>query len=594
MQVTDAPRPAVARPHLGSMRRPDARTLVIVATAIALAPFVLALVRVLSADQFAIHGDAALIELRVRDVGSNTPLLGSYQRFGWNQPGPWLFYLLALPYRLLGSDFSGLQVGALVIGGAALVATAAVVYKRFGAVPALWTVVLCSVLVQALGPERLSDPWEPRVTVLPFVLFLVLTGALGSGAAWAGPFAVGVGSFLAQAQTTLVPVVGALLALGALAFLWHRRRSTGDASRTALRIPVIATLVVIGVLWLPPLLHELGGEPSNVGRMLDFARNSPPTLGPRDAAAALSLQLDLAAGWITGSIPIVYAVGVVDLSEPPTVPLSLIALGLATAAAAVRRDRSMALGATIIAGWALALLSLSRLVGELFDWILFWTWGLGMLTWVAAGVCGWRSLPVERRRRLDAPVGGVLTLGLLVLVAISVVRDDGLDEPDDPVRTLAVELADEVAAALEGVDGPVLVRSELELDALFADSEVGTEPMALAVERAGHDVRVLPSLAPKLGDHRTRDDAMAEVVMVTDGDAVRAAGDDVVGSVESLTEQERDELAVLRADLGALGLEDATLEDVPPDDHELRLSIGRLRHLETFQPMTVIVRALDR
>lgn len=597
MQTTSAPGPAVPlQSGPVSSRRLDARTLAIATTVLALVPIAVALAQVVAADQFAVHSDAAIIELRVRDIGSDTPLLGSYQRFGWNQPGPWLFYLLAVPYRLLGSSFAGLQVGALVINAAALVGVAVTVLKRFGAVPAVWAVALCSVLVHAVGPEHLSDPWEPRVTVLPFVLLLVLAAALGSGAPWAGPFAVGVGSFLMQAQTTLVPVVAALLALSALGFgwrWWRQARAPGDRRPLAtIRIPLVATLVVLGVLWLPPVLHELGSEPSNIGRMLEFARNSPPTLGPGDALSALALQTGLDAGWITGSTPVVYAFGWVDLSAAPTVPLALLALGVATAVAVVRRDRSAALGATILAAWVLGLLSLSRLVGELFDWILYWTWGLALATWLAAGVCAWRSLPLERRRQLDVPVGGLLALGVLALVGVSVAGGDGLAEPEDRVRALVLEVAAGVETALEGTDGPVLVRSEMELEALFADGDIGVEPMALAVERAGHDVRVSPTLESKLGEHRIGEDAVAEVVMVTDPAAVAAAGDDVVGTVQPLTDEEVAEAAAIRADLAALGLADATVEEVPPGDQLLKLRVGRLRQLEGYDPMSVIVRRL--
>ena len=55
--------------------------------------------------------------LRVGDVGGPwTPLVGSYQRFGFNQPGPLLLYALALPYRLVGRRYLGLKWGALAIG----------------------------------------------------------------------------------------------------------------------------------------------------------------------------------------------------------------------------------------------------------------------------------------------------------------------------------------------------------------------------------------------------------------------------------------------------------------------------------------------
>ena len=48
--------------------------------------------------------DQALIELQIRDIGHHPVLLGPYSRFGWFHPGPTLYYLLWLPYRLTGSS----------------------------------------------------------------------------------------------------------------------------------------------------------------------------------------------------------------------------------------------------------------------------------------------------------------------------------------------------------------------------------------------------------------------------------------------------------------------------------------------------------
>jgi hypothetical protein len=46
-------------------------------------------------DDFWSYGDLAVIELSVRNALRGHPLLGPYSRFGWDHPGPALFYLLA-------------------------------------------------------------------------------------------------------------------------------------------------------------------------------------------------------------------------------------------------------------------------------------------------------------------------------------------------------------------------------------------------------------------------------------------------------------------------------------------------------------------
>jgi hypothetical protein len=85
---------APAREGAGAASFAGRRTIVVAVIALALIPIAVSIVRVVAQHHFAPNGDVALIELRVRDVGtSHTPLVGSYQRYGWNQPGPLLFYL---------------------------------------------------------------------------------------------------------------------------------------------------------------------------------------------------------------------------------------------------------------------------------------------------------------------------------------------------------------------------------------------------------------------------------------------------------------------------------------------------------------------
>src|SRR5262245_461934 len=96
--------------------------------------------------------DWALIELRVRDVGtSQTPLLGPFSRFGWNHPGPLLYVLLAVPYRLLGASSSGLLVGAVVLNAGSVAGCLLVARRRGGFWLVAGVAVLLGILLHALG-----------------------------------------------------------------------------------------------------------------------------------------------------------------------------------------------------------------------------------------------------------------------------------------------------------------------------------------------------------------------------------------------------------------------------------------------------------
>ena len=91
-------------------RRSD-RRIVGVAAGLLAVPALVLLVRAARAT-WVPSSDWAAIEARTRDVWtSHASLVGPYSRYGWNHPGPLLFYVLAVPYRLLGSQPHGLFVG---------------------------------------------------------------------------------------------------------------------------------------------------------------------------------------------------------------------------------------------------------------------------------------------------------------------------------------------------------------------------------------------------------------------------------------------------------------------------------------------------
>jgi len=175
------------------------RRSVAAASTVALAPVVILASRALR-DSWAATGDYSLIELRTRAVGtSHTPLVGPYSRFGWNHPGPTLFFALAAPYRLLASHGRGLLLGAALIAG---VATVAIVVGLMRAdrppVVGVFGLLVFAALVRALGAGFLWDPWNPYVIVLPFFALVLASWWTASGDERALPFAVGFASFVVQ------------------------------------------------------------------------------------------------------------------------------------------------------------------------------------------------------------------------------------------------------------------------------------------------------------------------------------------------------------------------------------------------------------
>src|SRR5690242_2115556 len=96
-------------------RHDPSRFVLPVVIALLLVPLVFLLVRLVLGNYVA-TSDLAIVESRVRDVGTRgTPLVGPYSRYHWNHPGPFFFYALTIPYRVLGSNGRSLLASGVVL-----------------------------------------------------------------------------------------------------------------------------------------------------------------------------------------------------------------------------------------------------------------------------------------------------------------------------------------------------------------------------------------------------------------------------------------------------------------------------------------------
>jgi hypothetical protein len=173
------------------------RLIVIVTVAVAIAAIARTAARAWSPVQ-----DEATMWLRTMDVGSaHTPLIGAFSRFGWHHPGPALYFVYAPFVRLLGGSTSGLLVVSLASAGGVVVLAA-----RAGARVALLFGLATAILCVGWG-DRLIDPWNPFICVLPFGTFLLASWLVSVGDRVAVPWACITGSFAAQAHLGAVPPV---------------------------------------------------------------------------------------------------------------------------------------------------------------------------------------------------------------------------------------------------------------------------------------------------------------------------------------------------------------------------------------------------
>ena len=148
------------------------------AIALALLPLVVSAIALVAGSTYRPVADDAWIELQIRDIGHHAVLLGPYSRFGWFHPGPLLYYVLWLPYRLTGSSGASLALAALTLN-ALVVAAIAFVARRRGGLPLVFvTLFLIGLLTANEGAQFTRDVWNPLITVLPFVLLVFVAWSM--------------------------------------------------------------------------------------------------------------------------------------------------------------------------------------------------------------------------------------------------------------------------------------------------------------------------------------------------------------------------------------------------------------------------------
>lgn len=511
-----------------------------------LLPFAVGVVvLVVAAGDYQPAHDIAQMELRIRDVGSHEVLLGPYSRDGWYHPGPAIFYLLAVPYRLTASSSLGLYLGGLVINAGSVVGMAVIARRRGGEPLMLITLLASGLLVMSLGADLVRDPWNPSVTVLPFGLMIFLTWAMTCGDRWAFPAGVVVASFVAQTHVGYTVLALPLLAWGAAWLVaptvraaWARRAAAGrwlnsDASAEdttlASDLPpprlvdswrVLVKSVAIGgvlfvLLWAPPVVEQLTGSSGNLGDIAHWFRTSEEsahTLG--DSWRVMSTQFSLTPDWITGTSTTALSDEPTALYVGPSVPVMLALIGIAgwflwqRGDAAARRFLL-----TLLVAFALGFVAVTRTTGIAFAYRLQWVQVLGMTTGVVMGWGGWLALrphlsPLNLRR-----TAGAALAGLVVLSTVSATDAARAGTPQQEWSPAIGGLTPDVLDNLGHESGPVLVRGGSFGAMLYATG------LVLSLERAGIDAR-MPALTDAAGAHRTLqpDEAATTLVIATNED----------------------------------------------------------------------------
>jgi hypothetical protein len=491
------------------------RRLAWVAAGLPAATVLVLLVRVLRSGWLS-TSDWASIELRTRDVGTrHTALVGPYSRYGWNHPGPLLFYVLAVPYRLLGEQGLGILAGALAINAVSIGCVGAVLWRRGQLAGLTLGLVVVLLFTRALGAGFLVDPWNPYVIVLPLFAVVCLSWSATDGDLWAFPAAVGIGSFVVQSHVGVTFAALAVIGVAAVIVV-AEARSSGFAQLTRV---AVASFAVAFVCWIPPVVQQLQRGPGNIGVLTNFFRRSHlATTGWSTGARIVGQQLAIPAPWFSGHERVAHFTGGVDPQWH--LPIALILLIGAAVVAVRRHDRqSLTLDALALALVLAAVFSAAHIVDTPYLYIVRWMWVVGATVWLAIVWTAWRALPHGLRRRIAASrLPGALVAVLAAWLAFTAIHADLPAHADQP--SLA-SIAPAVRHTLRELPGPVLV-----VTAPDFLSAVEAEGILLIAIHGGVDARLPEQSAIVVGSGRTVSDASARsTVVVAVDDAIDAYRD---------------------------------------------------------------------
>lgn len=479
--------------------------------------------------------DQALIELMVRDVPLNAPLVGSWSRFGWSHPGPAQFYFLAVFYWLGARTSVMLLVGTIVMHAtAALIAwyTARQVTPRAG--PPV--VVGALAIVLTTNPTLLRDPWNPFVATL---------GALAlCCAAWgfaerqtAGAIALfPVATFLLQAHLANGPfvvavVVGAVLLSFTARSEWLPRREIANGA------------LIAAVMWIPPLVQQLISEDGNMSQILN-AEGHGAKLGIGSGLRVLTQQ--------TSMVPDALSPGRFDAGLLETTkwgfPFWGIALALAVAVFVRKRDWTLLRCAAIaVFGLGGATAGVAMITDGAFTYLAI-AFRSAVVFSIVTCVLALMSVLGEREQRSSEVMYGIATVLALIVGITQISAENPLSARGPTVEHFA--------DAVERADIPYEVGVEqTTIDVSSAEITTG---LFLELEKRGYRPGGTFLDVARAGKHRLERPVRYQLTVSQFGaqESLRSQGWTILAEYQPFTQGELAKLEVLKTqvdDLATLG-----------------------------------------
>ncbi len=486
-------------------------------------------------------GDSAVIMLRAADVGTlDSPVLGMPSTAGADvfHPGPLGFYFLAAFDRVLGAA-EGAVAGAMVVTVLSLTAVIAITARRASLMVAAGVALLAFLSTVSLSGEPLVFPFNPYMLLGPLAAFLCASVFVGRGDRLVDAVWVVAGSFSAQLHLTaavIVVVVGGSV----LAHQWLVDRGESERFRLVGR----TELALLGVLWLPPLLHAVGHGGGNFRRILAAAidPSSSEVVGIGRAIRISGAMFDVMPVYAADD-PSAWSLFTAT-NRLGTLLLAVAAVILLAAVLRVGHSRvSSRLPTVGLAAIASGVILVARIPDEPFNTLALhnylWMWIVGPFALVAvvfsvrqllAGVgdrpldSSWHVSSGVGWRRLSLPLLAVASAAVLALWAVAKVPSI---EGDRTSPVYSDELAMQLLAHED--DQSIVFGFPAELEEYEVTAGVG-----LLLEGAGQPVAYTEQFSDGVGAHRIGDpgiDGVAVEVYFDHAATGPPCGSDVLAAV---------------------------------------------------------------
>ena len=337
---------------------------------------------------YAPAGDIALIESYTIHATHRELFLGPYSRFGWNHPGPLYFFLLAPFYVMSEHRSAGLSAGALAINLAALGVLLWVCARHSPRGPLSVMVALATLLFTWNAAEMLASQWNPHVLVLPTMAIIVVGAAVAAGIVRAAAGARGARQ-LRRPDASRPRTRGSRDRRSGERLALIGLRRPRDAQPRPRIWPVLnATMWLLLVLWLLPIVEELSQPEGNLSRLWMFFAVDESD-GQR-FRIAFRVWADMMSALVRSDIHVGWGTRVRATPDPWSQAWAIaqtVAVALILVRAVLVRDRfRAALSALLLVASGVGLWSITRIEDDIYDHLVFWVAG------------DWRARGRARRR----------------------------------------------------------------------------------------------------------------------------------------------------------------------------------------------------